>query len=154
MSGKAGQLSTSAWIESSQRAPFIWFAGLWIKQTLAESIHIVWSKTNPDLKEFWIIFEVRNDLCSSSSPVVGSLGRGHCWEQLYGGRPPAPGPHWTSWFWKLFLALCFLLHTFPQGHSKAECPACSHLNIYPQAQGISLNWLLLCGCTIANQGWL
>lgn len=51
MSGKADQLSISSWIESSQRVPIIGFAGLWINQTLAESIHIVWSKTNPDLRE-------------------------------------------------------------------------------------------------------
>lgn len=29
----------------------IWFAGLWINQTRAKSIHIVRSKTNPDLRE-------------------------------------------------------------------------------------------------------
>lgn len=58
-------------------------------------------------KEFWIIFEVINYLCSSSSPVVGSLGRGHWWEQLVGGKFCTAG--------YLYSGLQFLVPTNPPG---------------------------------------
>lgn len=152
MSGKAGQLTSSAWIESSQRAPIIWFAGLWINQTLVKSIHIVRSKTNLDLREKRVLdyswsykLSVLQFLSSRGELGKGPLfGTAVWWEVLYSWlltlRPPARSPPNLLGLKTLLLALCFLLHTFPQGHYKAECPAWSHLNVYPQAW-ISLNWL-------------
>lgn len=145
----------------------IWFAGLWINQTQAESIHIVRSKPNPDLREKRVLDYIRSYklsvlqfLSSGVELVKGPLFLGTAgWREfLYSWlptlRPSALGPHQTSWFWKLFLALCSSPPWFfSQGHYKAACSAWSHLNVYPQAR-ISLSWLLLCQKTTANQGWL
>lgn len=125
----------------------IWFATLWINQTSAKLVTLLGPKqiliSERRVWDYiWSYKWSMLQFLSGRVELKGLLFLGtavwrealHSW--LLSARPPAHGPDWTSWVWKLFLALCFLLHTFPPSCYKTECPAWSYLSICPQALNI------------------